>query len=233
VKVAVIPARGGSKRIPRKNIRMFCGKPIIAYSIAAAQESRLFDQIVVSTDDEEIASIARDSGATTPFIRPSEIADDFTGTNAVVKHAVAWFAGRGHDVTHACCIYATAPLIQTHFIQEGYDALIRTDAAFAFSITNFSYPIQRALRIAPDGRVQPFNPGHRLTRSQDLEPAYHDAGQFYWGTARAFLEDTPLFSSQSVGVVLPRLLVQDIDTPEDWEQAELMYFAVTRKSTGI
>jgi pseudaminic acid cytidylyltransferase len=229
VKVAVIPARGGSKRIPRKNIRMFCGKPIIAYSIAAAQESRLFDQIVVSTDDEEIASIARDFGATTPFIRPSEIADDFTGTNAVVKHAIAWFAGRGDNVSHACCIYATAPLIQTRFIQEGYDALTRSDAPFAFSITDFSYPIQRALRMASDGRVEAFNPEHRLTRSQDLEPAYHDAGQFYWGTARAFLEDTPLFSSQSVGVVLPRLLVQDIDTPEDWEQAELMYRAVSRE----
>ncbi len=228
MKIAVIPARGGSKRIPRKNIRMFCGKPIIAHSIAAAQESRLFDQIVVSTDDEEIASIARDHGATTPFVRPRKIADDFTGTNAVVKHAIAWFAEQRHDVTHACCIYATAPLIQTRFIRDGYDALTRSGAAFAFSVTSFSYPIQRALRMAPDGRVEPFNPEHRLTRSQDLEPAYHDAGQFYWGTARAFLDDTPLFSSQSVGVVLPRLFVQDIDTPEDWEQAEHMYRAVNR-----
>jgi N-acylneuraminate cytidylyltransferase len=229
VKIAVIPARGGSKRIPRKNIRMFCGKPIIAYSISAAQESRLFDQIVVSTDDKEIATVARDAGATTPFIRPSEIADDFTGTNAVVKHAVTWFATQGHDVTHACCIYATAPLIQTRFIQEGYDALTQTGAAFAFSITSYAFPIQRALRVTSDGHVDAFYPEHRLTRSQDLEPAYHDAGQFYWGTARAFLDDTPLFSSQSAGVVLPRLFVQDIDTPEDWEQAEFMYRAINRK----
>jgi pseudaminic acid cytidylyltransferase len=229
VKIAVIPARGGSKRIPRKNIRMFCGEPIIAYSIAAALDSRLFDQIIVSTDDEEIASIARERGATTPFVRPKEIADDFTGTNAVVKHAISWFNEQGHSVTHACCLYATAPLVQARFIKEGYDALTRSDAAFAFSVTPYAFPIQRALRSSPDGRVDAFYPEHRMTRSQDLEPAYHDAGQFYWGTARAFLEDTPLFSSQSVGVVLPRLFVQDIDTPEDWEQAEFMYRAVNRK----
>ena len=223
MKIAVIPARGGSKRIPRKNIRMFCGRPIIAFSISAAKESQLFDQIVVSTDDEEIASVARDCGATTPFIRPNEISDDFTGTNAVVKHAINWFAGQGHDVAYACCIYATAPLIQARFIRDGYDILVGSDAAFAFSVTSYAFPIQRALRLTPDGRVDAMYPEHRMTRSQDLEPAYHDAAQFYWGTARAFLEDAPLFSSRSAGVVLPRFLVQDIDTVEDWEQAELMY----------
>ena len=228
MKIAVIPARGGSKRIARKNIRAFCGRPIIAYSISAARESGLFDHIVVSTDDEEIASVARECGATTPFIRPNEIADDFTGTNAVAKHAVTWFNGQGHDVTHACCVYATAPLLQTRFIREGFEALARSDAAFAFSITRYAFPIQRALRISPDGRVDAFHPEHHMTRSQDLEPAYHDAGQFYWGTARAFLEDTPLFSPRSLGVILPRHLVQDIDTLEDWEQAEFMYRAVNR-----
>jgi pseudaminic acid cytidylyltransferase len=226
VKIAVIPARGGSKRIPRKNIRMFCGKPIIAYSIAAARQTGLFDQIVVSTDDEEIASVARECGATTPFIRPKEIADDFTGTNAVVKHAVAWFNGQAREVTHACCIYATAPLVQARFIGEGYDALSRSDAAFAFSVTSYAFPIQRAVRVTADGRVDSFYPEHRMTRSQDLEPAYHDAGQFYWGTARAFLDDMPLFSPRSIGVILPRHLVQDIDTSEDWDQAELMYRAI-------
>jgi pseudaminic acid cytidylyltransferase len=229
VKIAVIPARGGSKRIPRKNIRLFCGKPIIAYSIEAAQQTGLFDQIVVSTDDDEIASIARNFGATTPFIRPKEIADDFTGTNAVVKHAVGWFAEQGYDIAHACCIYATAPLLQPRSIREGYDALAGSDAAFAFSVTNYAFPIQRALRLLADGRVDAFYPEHRLTRSQDLEPAYHDAGQFYWGTAQAFLEDVPLFSPRSVGVSLPRALVQDIDTLEDWEQAEAMYRVLKSK----
>jgi pseudaminic acid cytidylyltransferase len=227
VKIAVIPARGGSKRIPRKNIRMFCGKPIIAYSISAAQQTGLFDQVVVSTDDEEIASVAREFGATTPFIRPKEIADDFTGTNAVVKHAVAWFNAQSNDVTHACCLYATAPLVQANFITQGYEALSRSDAAFAFSVTSYAFPIQRAVRITPDGRVDAIYPEHRMTRSQDLEHAYHDAGQFYWGTARAFLEDMPVFAPHSIGVILPRHLVQDIDTLEDWDQAELMYRAIT------
>jgi pseudaminic acid cytidylyltransferase len=228
VRIAVIPARGGSRRIPRKNIRMFCGKPIIAYSISAAQQTGLFDQVVVSTDDEEIATVAREFGATTPFIRPKEIADDFTGTNTVVKHAVAWFNAQSNDVTHACCLYATAPLVQANFITEGYEALSRSDAAFAFSVTSYAFPIQRAVRITPDGRVDAIYPEHRMTRSQDLEHAYHDAGQFYWGTARAFLEDMPLFAPHSIGVILPRHLVQDIDTLEDWEQAELMYRAINR-----
>jgi N-acylneuraminate cytidylyltransferase len=228
VKIAVIPARGGSKRIPRKNIRPFCGKPIIAYSISAAQQTGLFDQIVVSTDDEEIASVARGYGATTPFLRPKEIADDFTGTNAVVKHAVAWFNAQSNDITHACCLYATAPLVRAEDIAEGHDALSRSDAAFAFSVTSYAFPIQRALRITPGGRVDAIYPEHRMTRSQDLEHAYHDAGQFYWGTARAFLEDMPLFAPHSIGVVLPRHLVQDIDTLEDWKQAELMYETVNR-----
>lgn len=226
MKIAVIPARGGSKRIPRKNIRIFCGKPIIAYSIAAARQTGLFDQVVVSTDDDEIATVARDLGATTPFIRPKEIADDFTGTNAVVKHAVTWFNAQSNVVTHACCLYATAPLVQARFIAEGYEALSRSDAAFAFSVTSYAFPIQRAVRITPDGRVDAIYPEHRMTRSQDLEHAYHDAGQFYWGTARAFLEAMPLFAPHSIGVILPRHLVQDIDTPEDWERAELMYRAI-------
>ena len=228
MKIAVIPARGGSKRIPRKNIRMFCGKPIIAYSISAAQQTGLFDQVVVSTDEEEIASVAREFGATTPFVRPKELADDFTGTNAVVKHAVAWFNAQSNDVTHACCLYATAPLVQARFISEGYEALSGSDAAFAFSVTSYAFPIQRAVRVTPEGRVDAIYPEHRMTRSQDLEHAYHDAGQFYWGTARAFLEDLPVFAPHSIGVILPRHLVQDIDTLEDWDQAELMYRAIDR-----
>ena len=133
MKIAVIPARGGSKRIPRKNIRPFCGKPIIAYSIEAAQASGLFDEIIVSTDDAEIAEVARQFGATAPFVRPKEISDDHTGTAAVVKHAVGWFIERGDDLTHVCCIYATAPLIQARFLREAYDALTGSDAGFCHS----------------------------------------------------------------------------------------------------
>ncbi|NYG48476.1 N-acylneuraminate cytidylyltransferase [Bradyrhizobium sp. IAR9] len=226
MKIAVIPARGGSKRIPRKNIRSFCGTPIIAYSINAACDSGLFDEVIVSTDDEEIAGVARQFGATTPFARPKEISDDFTGTNAVVKHAVGWFIEQGNDVSHACCIYATAPLIRTRYLREGYDALTGSDAAFAFSITSYAFPIQRAVRLTSEGRVEALYPEHRITRSQDLEPVFHDAGQFYWGTARAFLNDVPVFSPRSIGIVLPRVLVQDIDTLEDWEQAEFMFRAL-------
>ncbi|QPF93884.1 pseudaminic acid cytidylyltransferase [Bradyrhizobium commune] len=232
MKIAVIPARGGSKRIPRKNIRPFCGKPIIAYSIDAARGSGLFDEIIVSTDDEEIASVARQFGATTPFVRPKEISDDFTGTNAVVKHAVGWFIERGVDVSHACCIYATAPLIQPRYLREGHDALAHSDAAFAFSVTSYAFPIQRAVRVSASGRIDPFHPEHRLTRSQDLEPAYHDAGQFYWGTAAAFLDEVPLFSERSIGIVLPRMYVQDIDTLDDWEQAEHMFRTINRVSAA-
>ncbi|MGV7214038.1 pseudaminic acid cytidylyltransferase [Bradyrhizobium sp. UFLA05-112] len=228
MKIAVIPARGGSKRIPRKNIRPFCGKPIIAYSIEAARDSSLFDEIIVSTDDDEIAAVARQFGAATPFVRPKEISDDHTGTNAVVKHAIAWLTERGDDISHACCIYATAPLIQPRYLRQAHDALTGSDAAFAFSVTSYAFPIQRAVRITASGRVDPFYPEHRLTRSQDLQPAYHDAGQFYWGTAAAFLEAVPVFSDRSIGVVLPRHLVQDIDTIEDWEQAEYMFRAISR-----
>lgn len=228
MKIAVIPARGGSKRIPRKNIRPFCGRPIIAYSIEAARDSGLFDEVVVSTDDEEIATVAREFGAATPFVRPKDISDDFTGTNAVVKHAVTWFMGQGNEVSHACCIYATAPLIQPRYLREGYNALAASDAAFAFSVTSYAFPIQRAVRIATSGRVDPFYPEYRLTRSQDLEHAYHDAGQFYWGTTAAFRDEVPLFGEQSIGIILPRMYVQDIDTLEDWEQAEYMFRAVSR-----
>lgn len=228
MKIAVIPARGGSKRIPRKNIRPFCGRPIISYSIDAARQSGLFDEIIVSTDDEEIAAVSRQLGAATPFVRPREIADDFTGTNAVVKHAVTWFSERGNQISHACCIYATAPLLQPHYLREGHDALTHSDAAFAFSVTSYAFPIQRAVRITTSGRVDAFYPEHRLTRSQDLEPAYHDAGQFYWGTGDAFRDDVPLFSERAIGIVLPRKFVQDIDTLEDWEQAEYMFRAISR-----
>jgi N-acylneuraminate cytidylyltransferase len=229
--VAVIPARGGSKRIPRKNIRPFGGKPIITYSILAALECRLFDRIVVSTDDAEIAAVARDCGAETPFVRPSELSDDHTGTDPVTAHALSWLANNGQDAKFACCIYATAPFIRADDLRRGYEALVRSGRNFAFSVTTYAVAIQRALRLLPDGGVEPFFPQWANSRSQDLEEAYHDAAQFYWGRAAAFMSGLPMFSADSVAIALPRYRVVDIDTPEDWKQAELIYANVTNDAS--
>lgn len=233
MRVAVIPARGGSKRIPRKNIRLFAGKPIISYSISAALESGCFDRVIVSTDDPEIASVAREWGAEVPFIRPNAIADDHTGTNAVVKHALAWLIDQGAPAEVACCLYATAPFVQACYLREGLSRLVDSGSSYSFSVTSFAFPIQRAVRINADGAVEAIWPENIFRRSQDLEEAFHDAGQFYWGTAEAFLNDVVIFSPSSVPVVLPRHLVQDIDTFEDWRRAELMFRALQEEqSTG-
>lgn len=227
MKLAVIPARGGSKRIPRKNIKDFCGKPIIAYSIETALESKLFDHVIVSTDDDEISEIAQHYGAEIPFKRPTELSDDFTGTNVIVKHAIEWFGENDAAVTDACCIYATAPLLTAEYLHQGYKQLQTGNTVFSFSITSFAFPIQRALRLLDDNTVEAINPEMISERSQDLEETWHDAGQFYWGTADAFLSELPLISSHASGIVLPRYRVQDIDTEEDWRQAELMYQALS------
>ncbi|MBW3567218.1 MAG: pseudaminic acid cytidylyltransferase [Proteobacteria bacterium] len=223
MKLAVIPARGGSKRIPRKNVRPFLGRPIIRYSIDAALQSGLFDRVVVSTDDEGIADTARALGADTPFMRPPQLADDFSGTNEVVRHAIEWFEASGESVDLACCIYATAPFISIEDLRAGYRALSASDAPFAFSVTTFPYPVQRALRRTETGKVCLFQPAHVATRSQDLETAWHDAAQFYWGRAFAFREGRNLFAGEAIGVPVARERVQDIDTEEDWERAEVLY----------
>lgn len=221
--LAVIPARGGSKRIPRKNIREFCGKPIIAWSIEAALESGCFDRVVVSTDDEEIASVAVACGAEAPFLRPAELSDDHTGTGPVVAHAADACALGDDDL--ACCIYATAPFVTAEDLQRGREVLEQAGAEYAFSVTSYAFPIQRAVRLTGEGRVEMFDPERLETRSQDLEDAWHDAGQFYWGRARAWRAGTPLFSRDAAPVPLPRHRVQDIDTLEDWTRAELMFRA--------
>ena len=223
--VAIIPARGGSKRIPRKNIKHFLGKPIIGYSINAALATDLFDRVIVSTDDDEIADTAVALGAEVPFRRPKALSDDFTGTTVVVKHAIQWLNENGTSVEYVCCIYATAPFLQCEFLHEGYNKLLNSKKSFAFSVTSYPFPIQRAIKINQAGLVEAFSPEFFHTRSQDLEEAYHDAGQFYWGKSKAFLDEEITFSSVSVPVVLPRHLVQDIDTMEDWDRAELMYQA--------
>jgi len=230
--IAIIPARGGSKRIPRKNIKDFCGKPIIAYSIEAAKASGLFDRIIVSTDDEEIAEVAEKYGAEIPFMRPRELADDFTGTNAVVKHALEWLIRQGEIIEYACCIYATAPFIQVECLKEGYEKLVSSGKNYVFTVTSFEFPIQRALRLNNNGEVEPFFPEHILSRSQDLEEAYHDAGQFYWGKAEAYLQGLRSFDSGAFPFVLPGYLVQDIDTMEDWQMAELMYNIICFKKSN-
>jgi N-acylneuraminate cytidylyltransferase len=229
MKVAVIPARGGSKRIPRKNIRDFAGKPIMAHSILAARAASLFDRIIVSTDDGEIAAVARQWGAEAPFMRPEELSGDMTGTNAVIKHAIRWLQGGGQDVQYVCCIYATAPFLEPRYLREGFDRLQASAKSFVFSVTSYGFPIQRAVRINAAGGVEAFDERHFLTRSQDLEPYYHDAGQFYWGRTQAFLNDEVMFSPVALALILPRYLVQDMDTPEDWERAELMYQAYMQR----
>jgi N-acylneuraminate cytidylyltransferase len=224
--VAVIPARGGSKRIPRKNIKAFCGKPMIAWPIEAALATRAFDNVIVSTDDEEIAAVAEANGAEAPFRRPTELANDYTPTLPVIVHAIRWFEEHRGPVRFACCIYATAPFVQARFLREGFDLLeARADAEFAFSVTSYASTIFRSLKIDPDGAVSMFWPEHELTRSQDLPQAWHDAGQFYWGRKQAFLDHAGIFSARSYPVILPRHLVQDIDTPEDWEVAEHLFEA--------
>jgi len=196
---------------------------MIAWSIAAAQASECFDRIIVSTDDEEIAAVSRQAGAEVPFARPPELADDSTGTVAVVKHAIEWCAAHGVMPDPVCCIYATAPFLCPTDLRAGLDLLLREDCDYVFTATGYAAPIQRALRISPARRVEMFQPEHFTTRSQDLEPAYHDAAQFYWGRAAAWVAGRPVFSPAAAALILPRHRVQDIDTPEDWIHAELLF----------
>jgi pseudaminic acid cytidylyltransferase len=226
MKIAIIPARGGSKRIPRKNIRVFAGRPMIAYAIDAARASGLFDHVVVSTDDNEIAQIARGHGADLPFMRPPELADDHTPTVPVIVHAIQACRALGWAVTQACCIYPGVPLIQANDIAAALALLDSMGGAgYTFPVTPFPSAIQRALRRAPDGRVEPFHPEYVDTRTQDLEPAYHDAGQFYWGGADTWLAGRSIHANGR-SIVLPEWRVVDIDTPADWERAEALFHAL-------
>jgi len=225
--VAIIPARGGSKRIPRKNIKDFYGKPLIAYSIEVALESKLFDKVVVTTDDEEIASIAKAYGAVVPFLRPKELADDFTGTEDVVNHTLDFLKNNNELYDYVCTIYATAPLLQKKYLIEGFEKLKNSTAINSFSSTSMPFPIQRTFKLNADERCEMFTSEHYMTRSQDLEEAYQDAGQFYWKKLNQ--ESTEImFGKDSIPIILPRHLVQDIDTLEDWKRAEIMYEVIKR-----
>ena len=223
--LAIIPARGGSKRIPGKNIKLFAGKPLIAYSIEAAIMSAEFTKVIVSTDSQAVADIAISYGADVPFVRPEFLSGDHVGTGPVTKHAIEYCSQHFFEPTFCCCIYATAPFLTSHFLKKGIRSLIeQKEKAYAFSVSSFPFPVQRALKRSSKG-VMPMYPEHIAKRSQDLEEAYHDAGQFYWGRTSAYLQKKTMFGEHSIPIVLPRHLVQDIDTPEDWQRAELMYQA--------
>ena len=230
--IAIIPARGGSKRIPGKNIKNFAGKPLIAYSIDAAKESGLFDKIIISTDSEEVAEVAKYYGAEVPFIRSKELSNDVVGTRPVTNHAINFCIENFYKPEFCCCIYATAPFLQAKYLQQGLDSLKQdSEKSFAFSVTSFPFPVQRALKKTQSG-VSPMFSEYISKRSQDLEEAYHDAGQFYWGKTEGYLSNQKMFSHHSLPVILPRYLVQDIDTPEDWQRAELMYQAYVQGHTS-
>ncbi len=228
MKIAVIPARGGSKRIPRKNIREFAGKPMIAYAISAAKQSGLFAHIVVSTDDDEIESIAREWGAETPFKRHSELADDHAPTVPVIADAITACQALGWQIDFVCCIYPCVPFIQIDDLKPALELLQSSQAEYSFPVTEFPSAIQRALRRLPSGQMQPFNPEFELIRTQDIESAYHDVGQFYWGKPDAWLTNNKIHGS-GVGLPIPNWRVVDIDTPEDWKRAEIIYAACINK----
>ncbi len=222
MKAAIIPARGGSKRIPRKNIRPFCGKPMIAWSIEAAKSSGLFERIIVSTDDDEIAQLAITLGAEVPFIRPPELSNDFTATSPVIAHATEWLINQGYELDAVCCIYATAPFIRVDDIKQSLKLLETGEWDFSFPVTDFGAPIFRSFKKNNDGGLEMFFPEHFTTRSQDLPTALHDAGQFYWGKPSAWIEGKRIFDRHSTPVIIPRWRVQDIDNQEDWNRAEIM-----------
>ncbi|MCC5992628.1 MAG: pseudaminic acid cytidylyltransferase [Rhodobacteraceae bacterium] len=226
--VAIIPARGGSKRIPRKNIRPFAGCPMIAHSIKAAQKSGVFDAVIVSTDDLEIAEVARAHGAEVPFMRPPELSDDHATSVAVIAHAVDWLHAAGRNPVEVCCLYATAPFVRPQDLRDGLARLRDCDAPYCFPVTTFAFPIQRALVRDEHGGVSMLHPEHEITRSQDLVEHVHDAGQFYWGQAQAWRSGMPIYTPRSRTIVMPRYLVQDIDTQEDWQRAELMHHALSQ-----
>ena len=227
--LAIIPARGGSKRIPGKNIREFCGKPIIAYSIEAAHESGLFGHIVCSTDSDEIADVARRYGAELPFKRPEELANDFVGTDAVIMHALENLLARGWNLEYACCIYPTAPMLMAEDIRRGFQILKASGASSAFSVTAYEFSIYRALQINSSGHLEMIWPENRLKRSQDLPVTYHDAAQFYWIHVPKFMKTGKVYGADAMPVMLPRWRVQDTDTFDDWRRAEHVYRLIMKE----
>lgn len=228
--IALIPARSGSKRIPHKNIKPFCGKPIIAYPIKTALESKLFSRVIVSTDSQHIADIAQSFGAEAPFLRPSDLSDDFTPTAAVARHAIKELGLDSSSCDVLCVIYPTAPLLQASFLAQGLQALLDSSAAYSFGTLEYSYNPYRSFSIDERGITMLF-PKHYHNRSQDLPRIYHDAGQFYFGRVWAWQDELAIFAPHSCPIILPHSLAQDIDTLEDWNLAELKYRLAQKQRT--
>ena len=224
MKLAVIPARGGSKRIPKKNIKLFRDKPIIAWSIIAAQKSKCFDKIIVSTDDDEIAKIATNYNAEVPFKRPKNFSDDTTPILKVVSHAINWFNKKNIVFENVCCIFPTAPFLEDIYIKKGLDILIKKNCDFTFSAMKNSYPIQRSFLINKKGYAQMIDKNNYFLRSQDLDDTYNDAGQFYWGKSSSWTKEKIIFDTNSIPILLPLGKVHDIDTIEDWVYAEKLSY---------
>ena len=219
--IAIITARGGSKRIPRKNVKLFCGKPIITYSIEAALRSGLFEEVMVSTEDEEIARIAREAGAQVPFMRSSESAGDYASTDDVLLEVLAAYKERGREFDSFCCLYPTAPFVTAEKLRTAMGLLDKADSVMP--VVPFSFPPQRCMVLNGEGELRMKWPEHAKTRSQDLEPYYHDCGQFYCCRTAPFLECKTTDLPHMVPMIMSELEVQDIDNPDDWEIAELKY----------
>lgn len=220
--LCIIPARGGSKRIPRKNIKPFMGKPIIAYSIDAALKSGVFDEVMVSTDDEEIAGVARQHGASVPFFRSAETANDYATTVDVLLEVIETYKQQGKVFDTICCLYSTAPFVTSDRLKEAY-AKISDNVDACFTMVEYSYPVQRSLRINENGRVEMRHPEHLKSRTQDLEKVYHDAGQFYYVKTKTLIEEKTVWCKKTAPLVLSELEVQDLDTLTDWQLAEMKY----------
>lgn len=221
--LAIIPARGGSKRIPHKNIKPFLGRPIIAYSIEAALGTGLFEEVMVSTDDVEIAEIARQEGASVPFLRSTENANDYATLADVLVEVVNAYKWRGYEFDLICCLLPTAPLISSEDVRSAYDQLVMSTFDSICPVVAFSYPILRSLSIDEKGNLNMNWPEYRFSRSQDLRPAYHDSGTFYWIKTSSLLKDKKLLSENGTAIVLDEFRVQDIDTDTDWALAEMKY----------
>ena len=226
--ICVIPARGGSKRIPRKNIKDFHGKPMIAWSIEAAQKANIFSKILVSTDDDEIAHIAKSMGAEVPFLRPKELSDDYATTGNVMSHVSQWMIQAGLTPDVVCCLYPTAPFVQSSDLVEAHRIIISEDWQYVFSVCEYSSPVFRSFEKNANGGIKMLFPECFETRSQDFPNIFHDAGMFYMGTLDAWSSGLPVFGEYAFPIKIPSWRAQDIDTPEDWKRAELMFQALKR-----